>query len=147
MRTSRQQIVAALFAVVLVSAAAQQVAAQSIRGKLLDQFTNQPIPNATVTLVTPDNKPVGRSVKSGSDGSFTIQAPAPGIYRLRTELPGYVAAMTPAIDLGQGDVLNLTLKLLAGVVQLRPIAIASNDRPTSPKLKGFYDRAQRKGFG
>jgi hypothetical protein len=148
MRTSRQQIVAALFAVVvLASAAAQQVAAQSIRGKLLDQYTNQPIPNATVSLVTADNKAIGRSVKSGTDGSFSIRAPAPGIYRLRAELPGYVTATTPAIDLGNGDELNLTWKLLAGVVQLRPIAIVSNDRPTSPKLKGFYDRAQRRGFG
>ncbi len=148
MRTSRQQIAAALFAVVvLVLSAAQQAAAQSVRGKLLDQYTNEPIPNATVTLVTPDNSPVGPKVKSGNDGSFTIQAPRPGVYRLKAELPGYVAAMTPAIELVPGDQLNITWRLLAGVVQIRPVAIVANDRPTSPRLKGFMDRAQRRGFG
>ena len=148
MRTSRQQLAAALFAVVvLVLFAAQQTAAQSVRGKLLDQYTNEPIPNATVTLVTPDNSPVGPSVKSGNDGSFTIQAPRPGVYRLRAELPGYVAAMTPAIELAPGDQLNITWRLVAGVIQIRPVAIVANARPTSPRLKGFMDRAQRRGFG
>jgi hypothetical protein len=127
--------------------AAQQVAAQTVRGKLLDQYTNQPIPNATITLVKPDNSPVGVTAKSGNDGSFSIRAPGPGVYRLRAELPGYVAAATPAFELAQGDQLNINWRLLAGVVSLRPIAIVGNARATSPRLKGFYDRAQRRGFG
>ena len=148
MRTSRQQTAAALFAVaVLVLSTAQQAAAQTVRGKLLDQYTNQPIPNATVMLVTGNNSPVGPKVKSGSDGSFSIQAPRPGVYRLRADLPGYVSAMTPAIDLLPGDEINITWRLIAGVVEIRPVAIVANARSTSPQLKGFMDRAQHHGFG
>jgi hypothetical protein len=147
MRTSRHQIAAILLsAVVLVLTAAQQVAAQAIRGQLLDQYTNKPIAGATVTLMT-DAGPVGPKTKTGSDGSFSIRVPRPGIYRLRAELPGYITAQTPAIELGAGDQINVTWRLLAGTVQLRPLAIVSNDRPTSGKLAGFYNRAKRGGFG
>jgi hypothetical protein len=148
MRTTRQQItVAAISSVLLLPIAAQHVAAQTIRGKLLDQYTDQPIAGATVALVTSTNAPVGPMVKTGNDGSFSVRAPAPGIYRLRADLPGYISAMTPAIELGNGDEIDITWRLLAGVVQMRPIAIVANNRRTSGRLSGFYDRAQRKGFG
>jgi hypothetical protein len=148
MRTLRQQIaVILLSAVMLVFGAALQAAAQSVSGKLLDQYTNQPIANATVTLVTPDNAPVGPKAKTGKDGSFSIRAPAPGVYRLRANLAGYLSAVTPAIELAAGDQINLTWHLLAGVVQMRPVAIVSNDRPTSRRLSSFYERAQRHAFG
>jgi hypothetical protein len=148
MRTSRQQIAVSFFsAVVLALAAARPGAAQTVTGKLLDQYTNKPIPSATVTLVTPDNAPVGPTAKTGNDGSFSIRAPAPGIYRLRAELPGYIPAATPAIELGPNDRINITWRILAGVVQLRPVAIVSSSRRTAGRLSGFYDRAQRRGFG
>ncbi|HEV7837803.1 MAG TPA: TonB-dependent receptor [Gemmatimonadaceae bacterium] len=148
MRTTRQQIaVAVLSFLLLIATAAQHAAAQTIRGKLLDQYTNQPIPGATVTLITATNSPVGPTVKTGSDGSFSVRAPAPGIYRLRADLSGYLSAMTPAIELGSGDEIDITWRLLAGMVQMRPVAIVANNRRTSGRLSGFYDRAQRKGFG
>jgi hypothetical protein len=148
MRTPRQQIAVAVFsALALILAAAQQVTAQVIRGKLLDQYTNKPIPNATVTLVTPDNAPIGPTARTGNDGTFSIQAPAPGIYRLRAELPGYIPAATPAIELGPGDQINVNWRILAGVVQMRPVAIVASSRRTTGRLSGFYDRAQRRGFG
>ena len=148
MRTTRQQIaVAGLSALLLIASAARHAGAQTIRGKLLDQYTNQPIPGATITLITPTNAPVGPTVKTGNDGGFSIRAPAPGIYRLRAELSGYLSAMTPAIELGSGDEIDITWRLLAGEVQMRPVAIVANNRRTSGRLSGFYDRAQRKGFG
>ncbi|HEV7838516.1 MAG TPA: carboxypeptidase regulatory-like domain-containing protein [Gemmatimonadaceae bacterium] len=148
MRTTRQQItVAALSSVLLIAAAAKHAAAQTIRGKLIDQYTSQPIPGATVTLITPTNTSVGPTAKTGNDGSFSIQAPAPGIYRLRADLSGYISAMTPAIELGSGDEIDITWRLLAGDVQMRPVAIVGNNRRTSGRLSGFYDRAQRHGFG
>ena len=148
MRTPKQQVaVAALSAVLLIATAAQQAAAQVIRGKLLDQYTNQPIVGATIALVTPTNAPVGVTTKTGNDGSFSIKAPADGIYRLRADLSGYLSAVTPAIELGKGDEIDINWRLLAGQIQMRPVAIVASNRRTSGKLSGFYDRAQRHGFG
>jgi hypothetical protein len=148
MRTTRQQIaVATISSVLLLAAATRHAAAQTIRGKLVDQYTDQPIAGATIALMTSTNAPVGPTVKTGNDGSFSVRAPAPGIYRLRADLPGYISAMTPAIELGNGDEIDITWRLLAGMVQMRPIAIVANNRRTSGRLSGFYDRAQRKGFG
>jgi hypothetical protein len=136
-----------LSAVMLVVGAAQQLAAQTIIGKLLDQYTNQPIAGATITLVTPQNAAVGPTAKTANDGSFSITAPFPGTYRLRANVAGYITATTPAIDLIPGDQLNITWRLLAGALQLRPIAINSNGRPNSHKLSGFDQRMQQHGFG
>src|ERR1700682_776759 len=155
MRTPKQQVaVAALSAVLLIATAAQQAAAQVIRGKLLDQYTNQPIVGATIALVTPTNAPVGVTTKTGNDGSFSIKARADGIYRLRADLSGYLSAVTPAIELGRGDEIDINWRLLAGQIQMRPLAIVARNRRTSGKLSGFYDRAprpgdraQRHGFG
>jgi hypothetical protein len=148
MRNFRQQIpVTLLVAVVLLLAAARDANAQTIGGKLIDQYSSKPIPNAAITLVTPDNAPVGPTAKTGNDGSFSLKAPAPGIYRLRAEIAGYITAVTPAIELGASDKIDLTWRLLAGAVSIRPVAIVSSSRRTSGRLSGFYDRAQRKGFG
>jgi hypothetical protein len=127
--------------------AASPIGAQTIRGKLIDQYTDQPIPGATVALVNPQSAPVGPTVKTGTDGSFSITAPAPGVYRLRADLSGYVSAVTPAIELGPNENVNITWRLLAGVVQMRPIAIVASRRRPPGRLSGFYDRAQRHGFG
>jgi hypothetical protein len=148
MRTIRRQMaVAALSALILFVAAPRQAAAQTITGKLLDQYTNQPIPGATISLVTEQNAPVGPTTKTGNDGSFSVAAAAPGIYRLRADISGYLSAVTPAIELGAGDQINITWHLLAGAVQMRPIAIVSSSRRTSGRLSGFYDRMQHKGLG
>src|SRR3977135_1534602 len=139
MRTHTRPFTIVLFsALMLVVGAAQQLAAQTIRGKLVDQYTNQPIAGATITLVTPQNAAVGPTAKTANDGSFSITAPFPGTYRLRANVAGYITATTPAIDLIPGDQLN---------IPLRPIAISSNDRPNSHKLSGFEQRMQQHGFG
>jgi hypothetical protein len=90
---------------------------------------------------------VGPTTKTGNDGSFSIRAPAPGIYRLRADISGYLSAVTPAIELGNGDEIGITWSLLAGEVQMKPVAIVASNRRTSGRLSGFYDRAQRHGFG
>jgi hypothetical protein len=131
----------------LILGAAQQLVAQTIIGKLLDRYTNQPIPNATISLANDQGAPVGPTVRTGNDGSFTITAPAPGVYRLRANVAGYITAVSPAIALQAGDRINLNWHLLAGVVSLRPVAIVANARPNSGRLSGFEQRAQRRAFG
>jgi hypothetical protein len=128
-------------------AAAERLTAQMVHGRLIDQYTNQPIAGATVGLVKPDNSPMGVTAKTDNNGNFSLRAPGPGVYRLSANIAGYIAAQTPAFELGGGDDIHLTWRLLAGAVQLRPIAITSSPRSTSGRLGGFYDRMQRHGFG
>jgi hypothetical protein len=144
---TRRRTVAMLFVGMIIVGAASHLSAQTISGKLLDQYSNKPIPNATITLTNDQGAPVGPTVKTGNDGSFSITAPAPGIYRLRANVAGYVTAVSPAIALQPGDRINLNWHLLAGVVSLRPVAIVGNARPNSSALSGFQQRAQRRAFG
>ena len=148
MRThTRPFTVILLSAVMLIAGAAQRLAAQAVSGKLIDQYTGNPIPGATITLVTDQNRPVGSAVKTGNDGSFSINAPFPGTYRLQANVAGYVTAVTPAFELLPGDHLTMNWRLLAGAVSLRPIAIVGNANPKSKRLSGFEQRAQRRAFG
>lgn len=147
MRAYKKLVTVAAMSALAFLTAVSQLGAQTIRGKLIDQYTGQPVPGATVTLVTPQNAPVGSTVKTGNDGAFSIRAPAPGVYRLRADLPGYLSAVTPAIELGPDDQIDVTWRLLAGAVQMRPIAISGSNRRTAGRLSGFYDRAQRRAAG
>lgn len=147
MRAYKKLVAVAAISALPFLATAPQLGGQTIRGTLIDQYTNQPVPGATVALVTAQNAPVGPTAKTGKDGSFSIKAPVPGIYRLRADLSGYLSAVTPAIELGGNDLINITWKLLAGVVQIRPVGIVASNRRTSGRLSGFYDRMEHHGFG
>jgi hypothetical protein len=136
----------AVVAVLLLVGAAPQASGQAVSGKLVDQFTNQPIAGANITLTSAGGQSLNRTVKTGNDGSFSITAPAPGTYRLRANIAGYVNAVTPAIDLNPGETVNIIWRLLAGVVQLRPVAIVSTTRKSGGN-SGFEQRAQSRAFG
>jgi hypothetical protein len=147
MRTHTRPFTIVLLAAMLIVGATQRLAAQTVSGRLIDQYTDKPIAGATITLLTDQGKPVGQAVKTAKDGGFSITAPFPGIYRLRADVAGYITAVTPGFELLTGDSLSFTWRLLAGAVSLRPIAITGNANPASRKLSGFEQRAQRHGFG
>jgi hypothetical protein len=144
MRTLTQLSVSALLTTTLLAGAANPLAAQGIRGKLLEDPTNRPISGASVSLVGAVSARVAATTKTGNDGGFSLQAPGPGIYRLTAALPGYRSAVTPAIELLPGDQVDVTLTMLSDTTRLRAITVNANSRENNNRLAGF---AQRNAFG
>ncbi|HET7276191.1 MAG TPA: carboxypeptidase-like regulatory domain-containing protein, partial [Longimicrobiaceae bacterium] len=70
------------------------VSAQIVEGKLLDYETGQPISGASIALLDRNGNTV-RGTLSASDGTFRIEAPSTGQYRLRAERIGYRTTITP----------------------------------------------------
>jgi carboxypeptidase family protein len=126
---------------------ATSLAAQIIQGTLIELTTDRPIPDATIALVASPTGQAAQGTQSGRDGSFVVTAPAPGIYRLRVERPGYRPAVTPALGLEAGDRVSLNLRMLPDTQMLRPVTVTATNRRPPGRLGGFYERAQRRTFG
>jgi hypothetical protein len=123
------------------------VAAQTIRGKLLEEFTDRPIGDASVSLLNDRGAKVAQGATSGSDGGFTLIAPTPGTYRLWAQKPGYRLLVSPALELRKGDDLTVTLRLLPDTIVLRPVVVTATNRRPTGRLGGFYERMQRRIAG
>lgn len=142
---------------VLLAAAAGDVAGQAVEGTLLDAETGEPIPGATVTLArTSDGSGTGlaRSALTAEDGRFRLSGVPTGRYTLRAERIGYHAVTSPPFDVLRGEVLTLELRASTHAVPLSPLTVTA-DRPAlvlSPRLasRGFYERREtygREGMG
>jgi carboxypeptidase family protein/TonB-dependent receptor-like protein len=152
MRAYRQQVIVGLLAgTSLMVASTSPLAAQNVRGKLLELQSEQPIAGVTIVLVTEQNPSVSQgltqSTQTGNDGTFALRAAMPGIYRLRAERPGYRTAITPAMELRAGDEVGLALRLLPDTVQLRPVVVTASNRRPAGRLGGFYDRMSKRIAG
>src|SRR6266566_2624085 len=73
------------------------------------------IPGAAVTL-TNVNTNVVRNVVTTEAGAYTIPSVAPGFYRLRTELPGFKAAVSEPFEVQVQQVVRLDMVLQVGQI-------------------------------
>lgn len=156
-RTGRPPILGAAtlcFQPALLLLAPALIAAQAIEGRVLDEQTGDPVATALVSLLDPP----GNAVQSGltdSAGAFSLTAPVPGRYRLRTERLGYLASTSPSLDVRAREVVRVELRLSVEAIPMAPLTIVS-DRPAlvlDPRLErqGFYERQElygtKMGFG
>jgi hypothetical protein len=145
MRMVKQSAAAALIAAAIVAASSPQpLAGQTVTGRLLVDPTNQPLSGATVALLTTPAPRVAVAVttKTGNDGSFSLRAPSPGVYRVLAELPGYRTLVSPAIELRSGDRLDFTVRLIADTSQMRSFTLNTNTRNNVNRLTGVGNRSR-----
>ena len=129
------------------------IAAQNVRGRLLDDETEQPISFASVRLLSERNDTVA-GVASDSAGSFLLAARAPGRYRFFVERIGYRSAVSPLVALFSGDTLDVEFRLSTEAVLLSPLTVTASRLPPGRSLTldlgGFYERERfygREGLG
>src|SRR5256885_1991838 len=73
------------------------------------------IPGASVTLTNVNTNAV-RNVVTTEAGNYTFPSVAPGFYRLRTELPGFKAAVSEAVEVQIQQVVRLDMVLQLGQI-------------------------------
>ena len=106
-------------AVLLIAAlpASGSLAAQVVRGQLIDSISRAPLPGAFVTLV--DEQGVERvRAMTNSGGEFVLSAPA-GAYRLRSKRIGFRPYLSSPLTLRSGE----TMSFIASVVPI-PVALS-----------------------
>ena len=97
-----------LLAPALVLTLPSDLAGQTIRGKILDEITGEPISNANVELLagSKGDEVVGRALTDAA-GMFLLDAGAQGRFRLSAERIGYQKVIAPPVDILDGNLVRL----------------------------------------
>ncbi len=98
--------------VLIVTAITQtrSLTAQEIRGQLINASTNASIRGAFIVLLDADSVEV-RRVLTDNGGRFTIIAPAPGRFRLQSQIVGVQSSISPPIDVEWGKTVDFRFEI------------------------------------
>jgi hypothetical protein len=124
-------------------------AAQSIRGRILNEETGTPVPLASVALLGTGETAVSQTL-SGNDGTFRLQAPSGGFYRLRVSGMGLADFRTSVFAVGEEETVTFEVRVPANPLELDSLLVEvqgnrGRDRFQQRVERGlgfFLDRAQ-----
>jgi hypothetical protein len=102
---------------VLALPATGSLAAQTVRGQLIDSISRAPLPGAFVTLVDEHGAERVRAMTNAA-GEFILTAPA-GPYKIRSKRIGFRPYLSPALTLRSGE----TISFIAAVDPI-PLALS-----------------------
>ena len=94
---------------------ASSARAQTVRGTLVEERTDRPIPGAFVILEDSTGQAVS-STLTGSAGTWLLRAPMAGTYRLRADRIGYASYLSDSLVLEEGE--SATYRLAAAVAPI-----------------------------
>ncbi|MEW5929321.1 MAG: carboxypeptidase-like regulatory domain-containing protein [Gemmatimonadota bacterium] len=92
----------------LLAAACRALPAQAVRGTLVEEGSDRPVPGTLVVLLDAAGNQVGGAL-SGADGAFLVRAPAAGRFQLRAERIGVRGAASRGVELAAGQTLDVRL--------------------------------------
>lgn len=130
-----------------VVASTAPAAGQAVQGRVTERPGGDPLADALVTLVGPDNSVVA-SVRTAEDGSFLVAGREEGLHRVRVELVGYRPAVSYPLRLAAADTLEIDVALPIQVVLLDSIRVTSRaQRRQAVQIRDFYHRVENNPFG
>jgi hypothetical protein len=137
----------ALLAAALVAAAASDVHAQTVEGRVVDDESGEPLGLVTVELLAGERSV--RRVRTAADGGFQLRLSGAPPYRLRATRVGYQATTSDVLDVAGRSLLEVEFRMSAAAVLIDPVTVVARPRPeenSALRNVGFYDR-QRMGLG
>lgn len=118
--------------------------AQAVRGVVLDDATRAPVPGAVVVAVSPAGAAVA-TVATDSAGRFFAILPHPGSFTLRVARIGYQELSVTLADVRPGVELEVEIALAISAIALQPLRITGQREFNAMLMRGYYDRAARRG--
>ena len=115
------------------------MAAQVVRGRVLDAAGGFPIPLAQANLVNEEGREVVETV-ANPNGRFLLEAPEAGPYYLYAEGMGYLASLEGPLFLGRGDTLDVEFRLQASPIPMDSILVRGERESHQMRMVGFYER-------
>lgn len=103
------------------------LSAQTIQGRMVEEATWAAVVGGSVVLSDSVGQDVARAM-TDADGRFTLVAPAPGRYRLRSAVIGWRAVVSPTVALEEGAMLTYTFVIQAQPVRLDSIVVTGDQR-------------------
>jgi hypothetical protein len=130
----------------LLALLAAPLAAQTVRGKVLDAATGEGIVEAEVRALSADGRDVGRA-RTGPDGSFQMPLRAPASVRIEPRRTGYRSTLTAELPVAWREAVEVRLSAAALAIEpLRVTARVEPPRRRNLELNGYY-RRERQGIG
>ena len=129
----------------LAAASPDAAPAQSLRGRLLDLESNEPLGAGLLTLLRADGTRLVTAV-SDRDGYWVLEVPGPGSYYVAARRISYRPWVTGPIDVKADDDLTSVFHLRRLPIVLDPVDVSVQATQRYLGLMGFYDR-QRADFG
>jgi hypothetical protein len=127
------------------------VAAQVVRGRVLEASTSQPIRAASLELLD-DRQQVLVRVTTDSTGLFRLRGWLAGKYQVRAGALGYETVSSDVLELGTGEEFALDIRLAPNAIPIDAITVVSRSTSSLKEvaLRGYYDRrdsGRRIGMG
>jgi hypothetical protein len=116
-------------------------AAQSIRGIVLDDATDEPIAGTLVILLDTTGARLG-AVATDTAGRFLLPLERPGTYRLAARRLGYGPATSTLLHVPDSGVLDVEFRLTPEAVLLAPVEVRAKPRRSRLEREGFYRRRE-----
>jgi Carboxypeptidase regulatory-like domain len=116
------------------------VSGQTLRGRIVDSVSGEPVMLAYVGLLAEGQEMVVAAL-ANTAGEFEVTAPEEGGYFLYISRSGYETLMDGVFDLGQGGVFDLQVGLRPTPIVLDELVVESGRSLNPLEQNGFYDRA------
>lgn len=112
---------------VAILVSATPLHAQEVRGRLTDAHTGAAIDRAFLVLLSETGVELNR-VLTSETGEFSVRAPGPGVYRLRSERIGFESTTSDPLVLADGDSRQLRITVAPVVVRLDTLRVEDDSR-------------------
>jgi hypothetical protein len=138
-----------LFLIAGLGTLAAPLAAQTVRGRVVDARTGEGVPQAVVSaLAASGNRRAGQA-RTDATGAFSMPMRAAGSVRLRVERTGYRETLTEPMPVAPAETLGVELSVSAAPLTIAPLRVTARVEPPKRRnleLNGFYQR-ERLGIG
>ena len=128
-------------------AVSAQASGQTVRGRLLETGTRQPILLGTVALLDTTLTVIDQAFTNES-GNFILTAPGPGSYYVLADRLGYARSVDGILELGEDGEISIDFFLRPQPIVLDSLTVEAERQRIVRRLEsaGFYER-QKSGFG
>ncbi|MEX2597770.1 MAG: TonB-dependent receptor [Salibacteraceae bacterium] len=118
----KKPVIAALLTILALNLFAQDFT-QSIRGRVIDQDTRQPIPGVNVALLDDPENISGTS--TDSDGRYELKELSIGRHELRFSFIGYLPQIINNVEVNSGRQTILNIELTEAAIEMEAVEISA----------------------
>jgi hypothetical protein len=118
------------------------VAAQSIRGTVMDEADDRPLDAVHLVLLDSAGTTLGETL-SDEDGWFVLAPPEPGRWIVAADLIGYGDMRSELLDVERGEQLTVEIRMAVEAVALEPLVVVGRISYMNGDLRSFYERMSR----
>src|SRR5436309_1442614 len=125
---------------VLTIALTNGLEAQTVRGQVTDSVSRTPLAGAFLTLVDSSGSERARAITDVA-GQFTLTAPEPGTYRLRSKRIGFRPYFSPALALHSGETMWYSAAIDPIPIALREVVVAGERQCAIARCRTWRGRS------